>query len=86
MASPMHERFKRHTRTHIERANALGSIHLVASNGEKIDPQIVDQRGDFPYGLGGVCVHQDAMLTRHMANLSNGLQRTDFVIGMHNAN
>src|SRR5262245_61191035 len=51
VSSSMNERFKRHTRPHVEHTDTLGCIHFVASNGEEIDAKLVHQRRDFAHRL-----------------------------------
>src|SRR5439155_14630063 len=71
MSSPVDERFKPHARTHVERPNALGSIHFVTSDGEEIDAKLVHQGRNFAHRLRRISVHQDTMCMRHTANICN---------------
>ena len=58
----------------------------MTSNRQKIDPQLVHQRGDFADGLRCVRMHEHAMRTSDTADFGNGLERTYLVIGVHNTN
>src|SRR5262249_28658808 len=64
--------------------NTLGGIELMTSNGEKIDPQLIDERRDFADGLRRVRMHQYAVRSGDTADLGYGLERTYLIVGVHN--
>src|SRR5712691_1383236 len=86
MPGAVDQRFQRAAGAHVQRPNTLGGIELMTSNGQKIDTKLIDERGDFAYGLRRVRMHQHTMRTSDTADLGNGLERTHLVIGVHNTN
>ena len=54
-----------------------------AVDGGEVDILILDVYWDFAYCLHCVGVEQDAALAAELANLGDGLQHADFVVGEH---
>ena len=67
----------------IERADTLGCVDLMTGNRQKIDPKLFHTGGDFAHGLGRVRVHDNTIGLCKTGNLSDRLDRTHFVVGVH---
>ena len=72
---------------HIERAGALGSVDLVAGNGNQIGPQGLGLEGDLAEALDGVGVEegQRALAADRPDHLGNGHHRAGLVVDHHHA-
>jgi DNA-binding NarL/FixJ family response regulator len=60
LAAPVDDWFEFKTGSHVEGADSLRGVHLVAYHGEQINTQFADADRDFPYRLGGVAVKEHA--------------------------
>jgi hypothetical protein len=58
----------------------------MAGDRQKIDPKLINQCRNLPNRLRRVGVHQHPVLPRDAADLRDGLQRPNLVIGVHDAN
>ena len=67
----------------VQRADTLGRIDLVPRHAQQIDAEVVDIRFDLADRLGRVGVKGNFVLTRDRADLTNRLDRADFVVGVH---
>src|SRR5579864_5223229 len=67
----------------IERAHALGTVHLVAGDGGQIDVLLDHVDGNLADGLSGVGVKDHAALMTQLADLRHGLENANLVIGEH---
>ena len=67
----------------VECADALGAVDLVAGEREHVDVVGHHVDGDLAHGLDGVGVEDDALLVAELADLANGLDDADFVVGVH---
>src|SRR3954454_5422415 len=85
MPCPMDQRFKLNTAAKIQGADALGRVKLMASNREQIDAELVDARWNFSDRLCCVGMEQNLMLARDHTDFRDRLDRTDFIVGMHDA-
>src|SRR5215831_5822090 len=86
MPSTVDQRLQHAASAHVQCPNTLRGIELMTSNGQKIDAQFIDERGDFADGLRRVRMHQHTVCTSDTADLGNRLKRTYLVIGVHNTN
>ena len=68
---------------HVERADALGAVELVAGEAEHVDAELGDVDRQRPDGLHGVGVEQGALLVRDARQLGDRLHRADDVVGEH---
>jgi hypothetical protein len=71
--------------TDIECSNPLRSVELVPGQGKEIDPQGVHVDRDLARRLSGVGVERDPVRSRQFSNLFHRLNRSDFVIRVHDA-
>ena len=71
--------------THIQSAATLGSVKLVCGQGGQIDVHLIYIERHFTQRLYCVGMEQHATLTAKLANLFQGLQNTDLIVGRHNA-
>ena len=67
----------------VERADTLGPVELVAGEREDVDVVGLHVDGDLADGLDGVGVEEDALLVADLADLADGLDDADFVVGVH---
>ena len=68
---------------HIESAHALGAINFVAGDRGNVNVVVDNVERRLADNLHGVAVEDDALLVADFANLADGLQDTDFVVGGH---
>ncbi len=68
---------------HVERAHALGAVHLVGGEAHQVDAPGVDVHRHAAGGLDGVAVEEDAALAAETADLGDGLERAHLVVGRH---
>ena len=66
-----------------ESAGALGAVELVAGQGEHVDVLGVHVDGQMAGGLDGVGVEGDLLLPADLADLGDGLDGADLVVGVH---
>ena len=71
--------------THVESADALGAVDLVAGDGHDVDVVGDDVDGDLADGLDGVAVEEHALLVAELADLLHGLDDADLVVCVHDA-
>ncbi len=57
----------------------------MARQTEQVYPHFLDIDRYFADGLGGIGVEQDAALLAQFADVPDGLQNPDFVVGRHDA-
>ena len=67
----------------VEHADALGAVEFVAGEGQHVDVLLLDVDGQMSRRLHGVGVEQDALLPADRADLRNGLDGADLVVGVH---
>src|SRR5208282_1379452 len=67
----------------IKRTDAFGPVKLVGSYGGEVDVLFLDVHWNFSYRLDRVGVEQDAALAADGADLGDGLQHADLVVGEH---
>ena len=79
------EGLERGSATDVERADALGRVHLVAADGEQLAADAGDIDGELSGGLNGVNVEADAVLGSDLADGLDGLDDAGFVVGEHDA-
>ena len=65
------------------RAHALGAVELVAGEGEHVDVLRPDINVQVSRRLHGVRVEQHALFMAHLADLRDGQDRADLVVGVH---
>ena len=70
-------------RTHVEEADALGGVELVAGGREQVDAERFHIERYLADGLGGVAVPQDAALAGQPPDRRQRLQDPDLVVGGH---
>ena len=68
---------------HVQRADALGAVELVAGEAEHVDAELGDVDGQRPDRLHRVGVEQGALLVRDARELGDRLDRADHVVGEH---
>ena len=68
----------------IEDARALGTVELMARQGQQIDVLGRYVNVQVARCLDGVGMEQDALFPADCADLRNGLNGADFVVGVHN--
>ena len=87
MATAVHLRLDAHTRLapHIQGANPLGAVTLVAGQAHQVNRQGLHVNGDLAGGLRGIYMQQHAFFTAQGTNGGNILNHTDFVVDKHDA-
>uniref|UniRef100_E6QM64 Uncharacterized protein n=1 Tax=mine drainage metagenome TaxID=410659 RepID=E6QM64_9ZZZZ len=85
VAATDEEGFKRSSATDVERADALGGVHLVSADGEQVTADPGDIDGQLSGGLNGVDVEVDAVFLSDLADGLDGLDDAGFIVGEHNA-
>lgn len=85
LAAAVHQRLDADARAaaHIEGANALGPVDLVAADGHEVDVGGVDVDGDLADGLRGVRVEEDTSLAADAADRRDGLDHANLVVDRH---
>ena len=69
----------------IDGAHALGGVDLVAGNGQNIDVHGLDVHRHMAVSLDGVGVEDDALFAAQLADLGDGVDGADLVVGEHDA-
>jgi len=77
--------FERDATADIEGADALGSVKLVAGDGEQINPQLIDADRNLAGRLGGVAMEHGAVGVGDGRQFGDGLDGADLVVGVHDA-
>ena len=67
----------------VQHAGALGTVELVAGEGQHVDVLLLDIDVQVARRLHGVGVEQDALFLAHRADLRNGQDGADLVVGVH---
>ena len=67
----------------IQHAHALGAVELVAGQGQHVDVLLLHVDVQVARRLHRVGVEQHALLVAHLANLRDGQDRADLVVGVH---
>ena len=75
---------QRDTLAGVQHAGALGPVELVAGEGEHVDVLRPDINVQVSRRLHGVRVEQDSLFLAHRADLRDGQNRADLVVGVHN--
>ncbi len=70
---------------HVQGAHSLRSINLVPAQGEKVDVIGLYIYRNLAHRLNGVGVEDHALLTAQLADLPDGLNDANFVVGVHDA-
>mmetsp|Transcript_20823 Transcript_20823/g.28690 ORF Transcript_20823/g.28690 Transcript_20823/m.28690 type:complete len:420 (-) Transcript_20823:258-1517(-) len=85
LAAAVHERLQAHARPppHVERADALGPVNLVAGKGHEVDLQIINIDGHLAKHLRCISVKESLVCSAHLPNLLQGLQHADLVVDGH---
>ena len=77
------ERLQRQPLPGIQRADALGPVELVRGEGEQVDLLRLHVDEQMPRSLHRVGVEEHALLPANRADLRNGLDGADLVVGVH---
>jgi len=72
-----------HTAAHVQRADALGGMQLVAGKGQVIHGQLGQLDGNFSHGLHGVGMEGNAARPGQGGCFRNGKDDAAFVVGVH---
>src|SRR5262249_50950293 len=83
MTGSMDQRFQANPLTNIKNAYAFRAIHFVPCDREQIDAKFLDISWNLARGLRCIGVEQHPPLARHPANLGDGLQTANLIVGMH---
>ena len=67
----------------IQHAGALGTVELMAGEGQHIDVLLIDIDVEMTGGLHGVGMEQDTFFPADRADLRNGQDGADLVVGVH---
>src|SRR5258707_1000395 len=67
----------------VEGTDAFRTVDLVPGKGGEIDAEVVDVEGKRTQRLGSIGVQQDAVFTSNLADLGEGLDSADLVVGVH---
>lgn len=67
----------------VQRADALGGVELVAGEGEHVNVVLFHVHRHMTHGLYRVSVEQNAPLPAESADLPDGLEGADLVVGEH---
>ena len=76
----------RPARPDVQRAAPLGAVHLVGAHGHQVDAVVLHVDGHLADALGGVAVKQHAAFLGELADLPDGMQGADLVVGVHQRN
>src|ERR1700683_4035065 len=71
---------------HVQSADAFGAVNLVPGNRHQVDAVFLDVHRNFADGLHAVHVEKNAFFFCDLANLRDGLDYADFVVGVHDGN
>ena len=74
---------QRDTAPDVQRTHALGAVELMAGQAQHIDVLGLDIDGQVARRLHGVGMEQHALLPAHGADLLNGQDTADLVVGVH---
>ena len=85
VAGAVDERFERNPAPHVERADALRRVELVAGEREKVHAEVVDSRFDLADRLCRVGMEEDPMLAGDPRRLRDRLDGANLVVGVHEA-
>src|SRR5476651_2236413 len=69
--------------TDIERADALGSVNLVAGDAHQVDVHRLDIDRDLADGLGGIGMEESLLLAADLADLGQRLDDANLVVHRH---
>ena len=86
MAAPINlggELDTRVTAANIQATDSLRPVDFVCGEGEQVNIQLIHIQRDFPVGLDGITVEQDASLPADRTNFFHGLHDPDFIVGSH---
>lgn len=67
----------------VESTDAFRAVDLMARKGGEIDAEVVDVEGKGAERLGCISVQQDATFASDLADLGEGLDSADLVVGVH---
>ena len=79
------QRIEPRARAHVECADPLRGVELVAGDRQQVDAERLDVERQLAHRLRGVCVDEHAALVRHGRDLGDRLNRADLVVGVHHA-
>src|SRR5690242_13097042 len=85
MSCTVNYRFQMNSSPHEQGADSFWCIQFVPGNREKVDTERVDVGVDLADRLCGVGVEQDAMFSGNLGASGNRLDRSDLIVGMHDA-
>ena len=88
LTAAVDERLKPHAglaAAHVERADALGAVHLVAAPAEQVDAVTLDVGGHLADPLRAVGVEDHALLVAEPADLGHLVDGADLVVRPHDA-
>ncbi len=85
LAAAHDQRHQTHARlaAHVERADALGAVDLVAGDAHQVDVHRLDVERDLAGGLGRVGVEEGLLLAADLADLGERLDDADLVVHRH---
>ena len=89
LATAVKDGFQAHTRfatAHIQRAHALGSIHLVTAPGKQINIVALNIGWHFANPLRAVAVENNFLVMAQFANGWNFIDGSNFIVGPHDGN
>ena len=83
--APGHRRGSRISLTpaHIQGTDTLGTVKFVGRQAQKVHPQLLDINRDMAHCLYRIGVERDLPLLEDLADLGNGLDSSDLIIGVH---
>ena len=82
MAAPQ-KRAKAHALAHVQHANTLGGVQLVAGERKHIRRQMGKVNGRFAHGLHGIRMEQHAALASHFSHALDRIDIAHLVVGKH---
>src|ERR1039458_8738864 len=85
MAAAHQQRLQRRSAADEERADALGSVHLVGADGAEMAAEAAHVQRNLASALHGVNVKEGASRLGDLANLFDRLQHAGLVVGQHHA-
>ena len=83
LGAAVHQPLQAHAMAHVQRADALGRVELVARQAQKVDVLGLHVDLHVADGLHRVGVEQHAVPLRHRRQLRDGLDGADLVVGVH---
>ena len=78
-------RFEGRAGANVERTDALRAVYFVRGNGEQVHAETIYIERQLSGGLHGVAMEQDVCSGGDTANLFDGLNGAELVVGMHDA-